>query len=80
MTEETCYWSPISSASNTTTVLTMTEETCHWAYDTCDGFYESSCGHAFNYPYPHKDDEDFAYCPYCGQEIIWIDNDEERNV
>ena len=54
----------------------MDDPTCYWTYDTWDGFYASSCGQDFVFNYTRSDDPEFAYCPYCGQEIIWIEHEE----
>lgn len=48
----------------------MEDPTCYWTYDMLDGFYGTTCGHGFIFDQDRP--QEFAYCPYCGQEIIWI--------
>ena len=39
--------------------------TCTWA-DNEDGFYETTCGHAFVFNDGTARENGFVWCPYCG--------------
>jgi hypothetical protein len=57
-TDNTSSSSPACSAA----------KTCRWAMDD-DGTWHTSCANAFQFECGNPEDNDFAYCPYCGGKI-----------
>jgi hypothetical protein len=47
--------------------------TCHWADETDgdgDGYWDTQCGHAFQFNEGGPKENDFAFCGYCGGRIV----------
>jgi hypothetical protein len=43
-------------------------DTCEWKEDP-DGFWDTSCGHAYSFEAGNPCEDSFDYCPYCGKKI-----------
>ena len=51
---------------------------CRWEYDSEDISYTTSCNHKHELDYGYTEiDKNYIYCPYCGDEIIEQNGQEE---
>jgi peptide subunit release factor 1 (eRF1) len=54
------------------------EKKCIWIYNYNYNYYETMCGHAFEFTDGDPDKNHFQYCPYCGNKIEEIKENQEQ--
>jgi hypothetical protein len=45
------------------------DKKCVWTYNGTYGYYETICGHGFEFVDGNPDKNHFKFCPYCGNKI-----------
>lgn len=46
---------------------------CRWSEDW-EGWWHTSCGHAFEFIHDTPEENHFQYCPYCGSALEQYDH------
>ena len=48
---------------------------CRWTLSASDSYWDTGCGHAFEFYDGSPPENDFRFCPYCGRALSVVDDE-----